>query len=105
MSKRKLEINEVKKITLRGRKQKTITTKYEVALSFFKNKDQKNVKIFNISFEPLIFDLLDQLANVELVSKLETQSKEEVQAMEVTEEQIRLEGQSFKNISKEFPID
>jgi hypothetical protein len=38
MNKRKLEINEVKKIALRGKKQKTIITKYEVALSFFKQK-------------------------------------------------------------------
>jgi hypothetical protein len=57
-------------MALRGKKQKTITTKYEVALSFFKQKEQKNSKIFTINFEPLILDLLDQLTNVELAYKL-----------------------------------
>ena len=59
MNKRKLEINEIKKLTLRGKKQKTIITKYEVALSYFKQKDVRNLKIFSIYFESIILDLLE----------------------------------------------
>jgi|JI10StandDraft_1071094.scaffolds.fasta_scaffold317991_1 hypothetical protein len=46
MKKRKLDINEVKKISLRGRQAKTITTKYEALLAFFKRKDPQSNKIF-----------------------------------------------------------
>lgn len=50
MNKRKLEINEVKKISVKAKKHSTVTTKYEVALSFFKQKELKNNQIFSISF-------------------------------------------------------
>ena len=50
MNKRKLEVNEIKKLSLRNKKHKTITTKYEVALSYFKQKDAKKLKIFSIYF-------------------------------------------------------
>ena len=58
MNKRKLEINDIKKQFLRGKKQKTITTRYEIALSYFKQKDAYKLKIFCIYFERLILDLL-----------------------------------------------
>lgn len=50
MNKRKLELNEIKKTITRGRKQKLINTKYEVAMSFFKQKEVKTPKIFTIYF-------------------------------------------------------
>lgn len=48
MKKRKLDINEIKKLTLRGKQSRTITTKYETVLSFFKQKDEKSNPIFLI---------------------------------------------------------
>ena len=63
MNKRKLELNDIKKQFLRGRKYKTITTRYEIALSYFKQKDVCKQKIFSIYFEKLIIDLLEQLTN------------------------------------------
>ena len=63
MKKRKLDINEIKKLTLRGKQGRTITTKYEVVLSFFKQKEEKSAAIFTIQLEQLVIDLLDQLSN------------------------------------------
>lgn len=50
MNKRKIELNEIKKNVMKGRKHKLINTKYEVAMSFFKQKDMRNSKIFTIYF-------------------------------------------------------
>lgn len=49
MKKRKLDINEIKKLALRGRQSRAITTKYEVLLSFFKRKNGEKSKIFDVS--------------------------------------------------------
>lgn len=61
MSKRKININEIKKSILRGKKYNTIATKYEIVLSYFKQKEIKNHDIFRIDFFPLILDLFQQL--------------------------------------------
>lgn len=81
MNKRKIEINDIKKQTLRGKKHKTITTKYEAALSYFKNKDVRKLKVFIIDFESLILDLLEQLTSAELIYKLEHSLQEDLHAV------------------------
>jgi len=40
-------------------------------LSYFKQKDVKEMKIFQINFTPLIEDILNELLTAEFVSKLE----------------------------------
>jgi hypothetical protein len=71
MNKRKIEISELKKIVYKGKKMRTVTVKYETVLAYFKQKDSKDMNVFQIHFMPLINDLLNQLATTEFVDKLE----------------------------------
>lgn len=41
MNKRKIDVNEIKKSIVRGKKYRNINVKYEVMLSYFKQKDVK----------------------------------------------------------------
>ncbi len=71
MNKRKIEINELKKLACKGKKVRTITVKYETVLAYFKQKDAKDMNVFQITFAPIIHDLLNQLATTEFVDKLQ----------------------------------
>lgn len=71
MNKRKIEINELKKMACKGKKVRTITVKYETVLAYFKQKDAKDMNVFQIAFTPIINDLLNQLATTEFVDKLQ----------------------------------
>ena len=71
MNKRKIEINELKKLACKGKKMRTITVKYETVLAYFKQKDSKDMDVFQITFMPIITDLLNQLATTEFVDKLQ----------------------------------
>ena len=42
MNKRKIDINELKKNSLKGKKYRTISVKYETVLAFFKQKEVKD---------------------------------------------------------------
>ena len=74
MNKRKIEINELKKLACKGKKMRTITVKYEAVLAYFKQKDSKEMQVFQITFPPLISDLLNQLAATEFVAKLQNEN-------------------------------
>lgn len=54
MNKRKIDVNEIKKGIVRGKKYRNINVKYEVMLSYFKQKDLKDINIFTVTFPPLI---------------------------------------------------
>jgi hypothetical protein len=71
MNKRKIEINELKKLACKGKKVRTITVKYETVLAYFKQKDAKDMNVFQIAFTPIVNDLLNQLATTEFVDKLQ----------------------------------
>jgi len=43
---------------------RAITVKYETVLSYFKQKDAKDLPVFQLNFTTLINDLLAQLAAV-----------------------------------------
>jgi len=49
---------------------RTITVKYETVLSYFKQKDTKDLPVFQLTFPPLIADLLTHLSLAEFVDKL-----------------------------------
>lgn len=100
MNKRKLDINEIKKSTLRGKKYKTINTKYEVVLSYFKQKEIKSHDIFRIDFFPLINDLLQQLNAAEFIYKLENNIKENLKSIELNGDLIKLDNLFLKYLSK-----
>lgn len=40
-------------------------------LSYFKQKEVKEMKIFQVTFAPLIEDILTQLLNAEIIYKME----------------------------------
>lgn len=61
MNKRKIDINELKKGACKGKKYRTINVKYETVLSYFKQKEVKEIPIFQLTFPPLILDLIEQL--------------------------------------------
>lgn len=46
MNKRKIDINNLKKKALRGKKYKTINARYDMVLAFFKEKEVKDKEIF-----------------------------------------------------------
>jgi hypothetical protein len=46
MNKRKIDINELKKQASKGKKHRTVNVKYEVVLSYFKQKEPKDAIIF-----------------------------------------------------------
>lgn len=71
MNKRKIEINELKKLACKGKKVRTITVKYETVLAYFKQKDAKDMNVFQIAFTPIVNDLLNLLATTEFVDKLQ----------------------------------
>jgi hypothetical protein len=52
----------LKRIACKGKKAKTISVKYETVLAYFKQKDSKDISVFNTTFMPLITDLMNQLA-------------------------------------------
>jgi hypothetical protein len=54
MNKRKIDVNEIKKGVVRGKKYRNINVKYEVVLSYFKQKEVKEMQIFQVSFFPLV---------------------------------------------------
>jgi hypothetical protein len=54
---------------------KTISVKYETVLAYFKQKDSKNIAVFQTAFMPLITDLMNQLAATEFVEKIEGESQ------------------------------
>lgn len=76
MNKRKIDINDLKKQASKGKKHRTINVKYEAVLSYFKQKSAKDVTIFEVSFMPLINDLVEQISSAEMILKIEKESKE-----------------------------
>ena len=42
---------------------RTITVRYETVLPYFKQKDSKDLPVFQVAFLPLLQDLLMQLAS------------------------------------------
>ena len=46
MNKRKIDINDLKKKALRGKKYRTINARYDTVLAFFKEKEVKDKEIF-----------------------------------------------------------
>ena len=46
MNKRKIDINDLKKKALRGKKYRTINARYDIVLAFFKEKEVKEREIF-----------------------------------------------------------
>lgn len=104
MKKRKLDVNEIKKLTLRSKQSRTITTKYQVVLSFFKEKNEKSNRIFTIELENLIADFLDQLSNAEITYKLEKSLSGEIHTVEVDKNALKIDTGCLKYVCKEFPI-
>lgn len=60
---------------------RTINVKYETVLSYFKQKDSKDLPVFTITFMPLITDLLNQLNATELVDRVEGESREAIKVL------------------------
>jgi hypothetical protein len=104
MNKRKIEISDLKKLACKGKKIRTISVKYEAVLAYFKQKDSKDMDVFQIGFMPIISDLLLQLATTELVDKLQTESKDPLKAITTTTNALKLENFELKALSKEYPI-
>jgi hypothetical protein len=104
MNKRKIDVNEIKKGIVRGKKYRNINVKYEVMLSYFKQKDVKDMKIFQITFPSLIEDILTELLTAEFVFKLEDECKETLKPVSTGEDVLKLETFFLKGLSKEYPI-
>jgi hypothetical protein len=83
MNKRKIEINELKKLACKGKKLRTITVKYETVLAYFKQKDSKDTHVFQVGLPCFVSTFLEQLAAVEFVDKVEGESKEPVRALQL----------------------
>ena len=64
MNKRKIDVNDLKKKSIKGKKQQNVNVKYDIVLAYFKKKEVKGNDIFQTSFLPLISDLLQQLASL-----------------------------------------
>lgn len=90
MNKRKIEINELKKVACKGKKTRTITVKYETVLAFFKQKESKDLNVFQIAFVPVINDLLNHLLTSDFVDKLESDSKEPLKALNTSGGALKL---------------
>jgi branched-subunit amino acid permease len=83
---------------------RTINVKYETVLSYFKQKDSKDLPVFTITFMPLITDLLNQLNATELIDKIESESKEPIKVFPSLTSTLKLETFELKALSKEYPI-
>lgn len=75
MNKRKIDINDLKKKSQRGKKYRTISVKYTTMLAFFKQKSVVEKDVFEVGFFPLINDLLQQLNAFEILQKISTGSQ------------------------------
>lgn len=75
-------------------------------LSYFKQKEAKGLKIFQVNFQPLIMDLLEQVSAGQLICKLDSGSKEPIKpvAIGLGSGQLKLDSFELKNISKVYPI-
>jgi len=104
MNKRKIDVNEIKKAACKGRKMRTITVKYETMLSYFKQKDAKDLPVFQTTFPPLVADLLAQLASTEFVDKLQSENKDPLKSLPTLGTQLKLDCFELKSLSKEYPI-
>jgi hypothetical protein len=100
MNKRRIDVNELKRQACKGKKMRTITVKYETVLSYFKQKEAKDLPVFQLTFPPLIHDLLAQLAAAEFVDKLETESKEPLKPLPALATTLRLESFEVRGLSK-----
>jgi hypothetical protein len=69
---------------------RTINVKYETVLAYFKQKEYKDKPVFTIAFMPLINDLLNQLAAAELITKLESESKDDLKVLPVLTSTLKL---------------
>lgn len=74
MNKRKIDINDLKKRALRGKKYRTINARYDTVLAFFKEKEVKEKEIFEVDFISLISDLISQITTYDFAYKLEMNS-------------------------------
>jgi hypothetical protein len=104
MNKRKIDINELKKNSMKGSKYRTISVKYENVLAYFKQKEVKEKDIFRVDFSELIEDLVNQMSALELTFKIEHNLEEAIRFLVIQDKQFKLEAFNLKKIPTEYPI-
>lgn len=85
---------------MRGRQARSITTKYEVVLGFFKKKDSQASPIFTVYLDQLVADLLDQLSSAEITYKLQNELKGELNPVSVGADSLEFNVGCLAHICK-----